>query len=98
MVESIVERIPILGAVRQQKKEEALVRYFTDQFDAALEDRAQVERQWYLNYCFYDGKQNVQYIRNSTSVGNYSLFIPPAPAWRVRPVASTGTPARWGWI
>jgi hypothetical protein len=82
--ESIVERIPILGAVRQQKKDEALVRYFTDQFDRAKEDRAQVERQWYLNYAMYDGKQNVQYIRNSTSVGNYSLFIPPAPAWRVR--------------
>ena len=84
MSESITEKIPILAGARQKKREEALVRYFTEQFNSAKQNRAVIERAWYLHYAFYEGRQNVQYIKSSTSVGNYRLFVPPAPPWRVR--------------
>jgi hypothetical protein len=51
--------------------------------------RAQLERQWYLNLAFYQGKQNVQLVPTSNSSGSsvgVRLYIPPAPYYRSRPV------------
>jgi hypothetical protein len=84
VTQSITEQIPVLSNRRKKQQEEALVKYFKGLFDSCKSDRAVVERRWYLNYAFYEGRQNVQYIRSSSSVGNYRLFVPPAPAWRVR--------------
>lgn len=84
MSESITERIPLLAGLRQRKKNEALVRWFQEQFNACKDDRAVIERQWYLNYAFYSGRQNVTYIRSTTSTQNYRLFVPNVPPWRVR--------------
>lgn len=84
MSESITEKIPLLAGRRSKKQEETLIRHFTDLFNSCKADRSQIERRWYLNYAFYEGRQNVQYIKSSTSVSNYRLFVPPAPPWRVR--------------
>jgi hypothetical protein len=49
----------------------------------------QLERQWYLNLAFYQGKQNVQLVPTSNSSGSsvgVRLYIPPAPYYRARPV------------
>lgn len=51
--------------------------------------RMQIERQWYLNLAFYQGKQNVQLVPASNSSGSsvgVRLYIPPAPYYRSRPV------------
>jgi hypothetical protein len=51
--------------------------------------RQQLERQWYLNLAFYQGKQNVQLVSASNSSGSgvgVRLYIPPAPYYRSRPV------------
>jgi hypothetical protein len=50
--------------------------------------RAQIERQWYLNLCFYYGKQNVVFrqLPNFVVGTSGSLYVPPAPYWRSRPV------------
>lgn len=84
MSESVTERIPLLAGLRKRKKDEAIARWFKDQFDACKNDRQVIERQWYLNYAFYSGRQNVTYIRSSTSTNNYRLFVPNVPSWRVR--------------
>jgi hypothetical protein len=82
--QSATEKIPIIGSMRQAKKDNALAQHFKDQFDRCKNDRSQIERRWYLNYAFVSGRQNVQYIKSSTSTQNYRLFVPPAPSWRVR--------------
>lgn len=50
--------------------------------------RQQLERQWYINLAFYEGKQNVQLVSVSNSSGSgvgIRLYIPPAPYYRSRP-------------
>lgn len=65
-----------------------LVQWAVEQFTVMKANRAYAERQWYLNLCFYYGKQNVVYRANPNLVfgANGSLYVPPAPYWRVRPV------------
>lgn len=65
-----------------------LVQWAVEQFTIMKANRAYAERQWYLNLSFYYGKQNVVYRANPNLVfgANGSLYVPPAPYWRVRPV------------
>lgn len=50
--------------------------------------RASIERTWYVNLCFYFGRQYITFRQNSGALlgvaGN--LYVPPAPYYRVRPV------------
>lgn len=59
-----------------------------DQFTNIKASRAMIERRWYLNLCFYYGKQNVVFRQSPNLVTgvNNSLWVPPAPYWRSRPV------------
>lgn len=50
--------------------------------------RATIERNWYLNLCFYFGRQYVVYRQNSGQILGTSggLIVPPAPYYVSRPV------------
>lgn len=55
-------------------------------YQKAKSARAKIERQWYLNMSFYDGRQYVQSIPSPAAGVPFKFTTPPAPPWRVRPV------------
>lgn len=79
-------------SARKQQKE--LVDWVRRQFIDIKMSRAHIERQWYLNLCFYYGKQNVVFrqLPNFTMGTSGSLYVPPAPYWRSRPVINRVRP------
>lgn len=60
-----------------------LVAIATEWFNRCQNDRIKQERQWYLNLAFYYGNQHVQF-RQTTTGGNFDLYTPKAPYYRVR--------------
>lgn len=71
-----------------------IVDWANKQYTAIKNNRAGIERQWYLNLAFYFGKQNVA-IRNTNTMlsgPSGSLFVPPAPYFRSRPVINRVRP------
>lgn len=52
--------------------------------------RASIERQWYLNMAFYQGRQWVTFMPNASQTPGLSnrLVTPPAPPYRVRSVVN----------
>ena len=84
MTESVLDTVPIIREARRKSREAALATWIEEQFKKAKSARSVIERQWYLNMAFDYGRQNVQYVRSTTSSTNYRLFTPPAPPWRVR--------------
>lgn len=74
--------------VKQSKDNQKIISWAMQQFQNIKMSRSYIERQWYLNLCFYYGKQNVVFKQNSNFVVGVSgaLYVPPAPYWRSRPV------------
>lgn len=74
-----------LSTNKQQKR---VVDWAKSQFERCKQARSGTERQWYLNLAFYFGKQNVVPRQNQTLITSASgtLYTPPAPYYRVRPV------------
>lgn len=65
-----------------------LVDWVKQQYDRCKAARSGTERQWYLNLAFYFGKQNMVPRQNQSLITTASgtLYTPPAPYYRVRPV------------
>ena len=74
----------LLETFRQNKREQAIVAWVNEQYSKVKDARAVTERQWYLNWSFFYGKQNVQWVTTAASASGYRLYTPPAPPWRVR--------------
>lgn len=56
-------------------------------YTKAKQARTQLERQWYLNMAFYQGRQWVTFMNSGQGVGvSGKLVVPPAPPYRVRMV------------
>ena len=74
-----------LGANKEQKR---IVDWAKAQYERAKQARSGTERQWYLNLAFYFGKQNMVPRQNQSLITTASgtLYTPPAPYYRVRPV------------
>lgn len=74
-----------LSTNKQQKR---IVDWAKSQYERAKQARAGTERQWYLNLAFYFGKQNMVPRQNQSLITTASgtLYTPPAPYYRVRPV------------
>jgi len=70
-----------------RKEIRRLIDWANKNFSATKNERSAFERQWHLNYAFYKGRQNVVF-RNADSQYNrsFSLYTPPAPYFRARPV------------
>lgn len=74
-----------LGVNKEQKR---IVDWAKAQYERAKQARSGTERQWYLNLAFYFGKQNMVPRQNQSLITTASgtLYTPPAPYYRVRPV------------
>lgn len=70
------------------KQANQLVSWAKNQFLMLKQARSNVERQWYINMCFFYGKQNVAFRQNLQTITGTAglLYVPPAPYWRARPV------------
>lgn len=81
---------PVNSTGLDPKTELRMVVWAKNQFQNMKQDRARIEQQWYLNLCFYGGKQNVA-IRKGTAVTTSfagQFYVPPAPYYRVRHVVN----------
>lgn len=70
------------------KDQKQLADWARQQYQNIKMSRSHIERQWYINLCFYYGKQNVVFrqLPNFVMGTSGSLYVPPAPYWRSRPV------------
>jgi hypothetical protein len=66
---------------------ERLAAIGTEWFNRCQSDRVKQERQWYLNLAFFLGNQHVQF-RQTSANGNFDLYTPKAPYYRVRLVVN----------
>src|SRR3990167_8965496 len=60
-----------------------LISDWEEMFKRAQEDRRQYERDWQTNLAFLKGQQWLEFSKQTSS-----LYLPPAPPWRVRHVAN----------
>ncbi len=67
------------------KQRDRLAAIGMDWFHKCQNERIRQERQWYLNYAFFSGNQHVVF-RNTQQGGNFDLYVPKAPYYRVRVV------------
>ena len=76
------------GSRTDRKKYDELVADIKKKYDSCKNQRAQVERSWYLNMAFMYGFQNVAVVKSTGTNGLpvYKFQIPKAPYWRARPV------------
>lgn len=68
------------------KMRERLAAMGMEWFRTCQNQRVKQERQWYLNLAFFYGNQNVQF--KQTATGNFDLYTPKAPYYRVRLVVN----------
>lgn len=77
----------------EKEREKRLVSWVNEQFTQAKDARWRAERQWYLNLAFYFGQQNVQFKGSGSSLDrSMTLYTPPAPYYRSRPVINQVRP------
>ncbi len=76
------------------EREVKIVNWMKRQFDIMKSARMNVEKQWYLNMCFYRGRQNVAFRQQIGFIQSTTgqLYIPPAPYYRSRPVINRVRP------
>lgn len=66
-----------------------IISWAQNQFSAMKNARAMTERQWKINLAFYFGRQNVQFRQPGNVLipgQSGTLYVPPAPYYRARPV------------
>lgn len=85
---SQTDQVDFMKSRAAKRQHDQIVDWSKKQFWRMKEDRAFIERQWYVNLAFFYGKQYVAFRRTSSVMNpNTSLlWIPPAPSWRVRAV------------
>lgn len=72
-----------IEALNRQNELKDFASWAKGEYTRAKSARSQIERQWYLNMAFYQGRQWVTYAPASMGIGN-KLVTPPAPPYRVR--------------
>lgn len=65
-------------------KDKAILAWCESMYAKLREERAPLERQWYVNMAFYFGRQNIVPVRTHGSRAGFQLVVPKAPPWRVR--------------
>lgn len=76
-----------IETLNNQDEEKKIVDFVKTSYTRAKQARTQIERQWYLNMAFYQGRQWVTFMNSGQGVGVAGkLVVPPAPPYRVRMV------------
>jgi hypothetical protein len=70
---------------KADKARQALSAWALKQFATAKDDRWKQQMQWQSNLAFYFGEHYIQFKVHPAS-RSASIYVPPAPYWRVRPV------------
>lgn len=84
---SLSERF--IGKSKASKKEiEKWTRWANENQINIKSARSRIEKTWYINMCFFSGRQYVVYRESSSAILGTAgaLYVPPAPYWRARPV------------
>jgi hypothetical protein len=76
-----------IATLNEQAEMKEIGEWVKQQYTKAKQARTQIERQWYLNMAFYQGRQWVTYMNSGQGIGVAGkLVVPPAPPYRVRMV------------
>src|SRR4030095_8345273 len=79
----------VLEQINEQKKLKEFLGWVDEQYTRAKSARVAIERQWYLNMAFYQGRQWVMFAPSNIGVGVAGkLMTPPAPPYRVRSITN----------
>lgn len=77
-----------LEKLNEQKELKEFAGWVQGEHTRAKSARVAIERQWYLNMAFYQGKQWVSYTPSKLGAAGGKLVTPPAPPYRVRSVTN----------
>lgn len=83
------------------KDTQKIISWAQQQFQMMKNARAMTERQWKINLAFYFGRQNVQFRQPGNVLvpgQSGTLYVPPAPYYRARPVINRIRPILRGEI
>lgn len=75
--------LDLIEQLNKQKELKEFAEWAQTEYRKAKNARVQIERQWYLNAAFYQGRQWVTYTPQALGLG-YKLVTPPVPPYRVR--------------
>lgn len=79
----------LIARLNKSDDAKALADWVHSQYQMAKRARQPFERQWYLNYAFYTGRQYVKFMGPGMPGGIVGkLYTPAAPKWRVRSVTN----------
>lgn len=79
----------LIEQLNDQRQMKEFVSWVQGEYTRAKSARSQIERQWYLNMAFYQGRQWVTFLPKELGVGiGGRLATPPAPPYRVRSVVN----------
>lgn len=77
-----------LALLQLEHKKKAWANWASTEFNRMRQIRRPIERQWYINYAFYMGKQNIAVVNSSANDLGFQLITPKVPPWRVRMVTN----------
>lgn len=78
-----------IAQLNKQKELKEFASWVQQEYTRAKSARSMIERQWYLNMAFYQGRQWVTFMPKELGVGiGGRLSTPPAPPYRVRSVVN----------
>lgn len=81
--------VNVLEQLNEQKKLKEFLGWVDREYTRAKSARVSIERQWYLNMAFYQGRQWVMFAPSNMGVGVAGkLMTPPAPPYRVRSITN----------
>lgn len=73
--------------LKKTEDSQKLLSWVYSEYTKIRQARGRIEQQWYLNYAFYLGRQNVVAVSRTSQLGKAgSLATPPAPPWRTRAI------------
>jgi hypothetical protein len=79
----------LIEEINKQKQQKEFLNWVDQQYTRAKSARVSIERQWYLNMAFYQGRQWVLFAPANLGVGVAGkLMTPPAPPYRVRSITN----------
>ena len=79
--------LELILKLNKEKEYKEFCSWIHCEYNKAKSARRQIERQWYLNMAFYQGRQWVTYAPKELGLGN-KLCTPPVPPYRVRSVVN----------
>ena len=86
-------QLNVAQSFQAKREADKLAAWVKSEYNRIKSTRLVYERQWYLNYAFYKGRQNVAFLRNNSDPAWAGRLVePPMPPHRVRHITNIVKP------